>query len=116
MLERRSAFYQKPGGKTDSGKQDGAKHDGGGGRGRGGAKRGGGGTGFQRGGNMTRGKGARFNGDPVCYHYNRAAGCSRTAKGAGCDNGNGGVYAHVCSFESGPGIYCLAKHPKVGNH
>jgi len=69
-----------------------------------------------RGGNQTKGKGAKFNGDAVCYHYNRAVGCSRTAKGAGCCNGNGGVFAHVCNHEISPGTYCLAKHPKAGNH
>ena len=83
------------------------------GRGRGGRR--GGGSNPPREEGQTKGKGAKLNGDSVCYHYNRAAGCSRTVKGAGCDNGNGGVYAHVCNFESSPGVYCLSKNPKVGN-
>jgi hypothetical protein len=65
---------------------------------------------------MNNGRGAKLNGDSVCYHYNRASGCSRTPKGAGCCNGNGGAFAHVYNFETGPGVYCLAKHPRTGNH
>jgi len=118
-IEKRAAFYPR-----DAKKADGARNDGGqdgyrsdGSRGRGGGKRGGGSsTGSQRGGAYQRGKGAKLNGDSVCYHFNRAAGCSRTLKGAGCDNGNGGVYAHACNFETAPGTYCLDKHPKAGNH
>jgi hypothetical protein len=118
MLDRRAAFHRKGGGKQESGQagpswRDGARHDGG--RGRGGGRRGGG-TGAPRGGNSTKTKGARHNGEPVCYHFNRVGGCTRTAKGSGCDNGIGGVYAHVCNFEVSLGKYCLDKHPKAGNH
>jgi hypothetical protein len=108
MLEKRNAYYHKPAIRSDSSRPDGSS------RGRGGKR--GGGANPPRGGNMTKGKGAKFNGDAVCYHYNRAVGCSRTPKGAGCCNGNGGVFAHVCNHEVSPGTYCLAKHPKAGNH
>jgi len=107
MMEKRSAYLPR-----SATRQEPPRHDNGRGRGR---KRGGG-SNPPRGGTQTRGNGAKFNGDSVCYHYNRAAGCTRTAKGVGCDNGTGGIYAHVCNFESSRGVYCLSKHPKVGNH
>jgi hypothetical protein len=118
MLDRRAAFHRKAGSKQEGGQggsswRDGNRHDGG--RGRGGGRRGGG-TSFPRSGNSTKTKGARYNGEPVCYHFNKAGGCTRTAKGSGCDSGSGVVYAHVCNHEVSPGKYCLDKHPKAGNH
>jgi hypothetical protein len=66
----------------------------------------------------TTGRGAtiKFNGDLVCFHFNNRAGCSRPVKGAGCDNGRGGTYAHVCNYEFGNGVNCLAKHARHNNH
>jgi len=113
-LEKRAAFYQRSGGRADSNGREGQRNDGNN-RGRGGGKRGGS-TAGARGGNQVRSKTAKFNGDNVCYHFNRASGCTRPSKGAGCDNGSGGVFAHVCIQETSPGVYCLAKHPKAGNH
>jgi len=53
---------------------------------------------------------------PVCFQYNRG-GCRRTAKGAGCDDGRGGTYAHVCNFwDTTANKFCLATHPRDGNH
>jgi hypothetical protein len=66
---------------------------------------------------LGRGAAVKFNGDLVCYHYNNVGrGCTRPAKGPGCDNGRGGVYAHVCNFEFGNGLHCLARHPRHANH
>jgi hypothetical protein len=118
MLDRRAAFHRKAGNKQESGQggsgwRDGNRHDSG--RGRGGGRQGGG-TSFPCSGNSTKTKGARYNGEPVCYHFNKAGGCTRTAKGSGCDSGSGVVYAHVCNHEVSPGKYCLDKHPKAGNH
>jgi hypothetical protein len=113
MLDRRAAFHRKAGGKQEGGQSGSGWRDGG--RGRGGGRRGGG-TSFPRSGNSTKTKGARYNGEPVCYHFNKAGGCTRTAKGSGCDSGSGVVYAHVCNHEISPGKYCLDKHPKAGNH
>ena len=68
-------------------------------------------------GAQTRGTAAKFGGNPVCFMYNsRKAGCPRTAKPGGCDDGRGGIYAHVCNFETGPGQHCLAVHPRHANH
>ena len=76
-----------------------------------------------RGGWQARGAAATFQGNAVCYHYNSrpanaggSSGCSRPAAGAGCDNGRGGIYAHVCNFSLGNGQFCLQPHPRVGNH
>ncbi len=76
-----------------------------------------------RGGWQARGAAAMFQGNPVCYHFNSrpaiggaASGCTRQPAGAGCDNGQGGIYAHVCNFNLGNGQFCLQAHPRVGNH
>ena len=70
-----------------------------------------------RGGAQIRGTTAKFGGNAVCFLYNsRKAGCPRTAKPGGCDDGPGGLYAHVCNFESAPGQHCLAVHPRHANH
>ena len=68
-------------------------------------------------GAQTRGTAAKFGGNPVCFMFNsRKTGCPRTAKQGGCDDGRGGIYAHVCNFETGPGQHCLAVHPRHANH
>ena len=79
--------------------------------------------GGQRGGWQARGAAASFQGNAVCYHFNSrpattggAPGCTRPLSGAGCDNGRGGIYAHVCNFNLGNGQFCLLPHPRVGNH
>ena len=65
----------------------------------------------------SRSDGARFNGGLVCFHYNNKNNtCTRPVKGDGCDNGRGGVFAHVCNFESAGGRYCLQKHKRHENH
>jgi len=116
-LEKRAVFLHRFGARHDNIKQDNQRQTQNN-RGRGGATRGRGANfGQPRGGAIQRGRGAKFQGHSVCYHYNRAAGCSRAAKGTGCDNGNGGEYAHVCNHETSPGVFCLAAHPKpAGNH
>lgn len=109
-LEKRAVFLQRSGGRFFE-KASGQHHTQSN-RGRGGANRGRG-TGGNRGGALQRGRGAKFQGHSVCYHYNRASGCSRPTKGTGCDNGNGGEYAHVCNHEISPGVYCLQAHAKA---
>jgi len=53
---------------------------------------------------------------PVCFLYNRNT-CKRTTKGSGCDDGRGGVFAHVCNFwDSATNKFCLKTHPREGNH
>ena len=66
---------------------------------------------------------ARFNGMPVCFGFNNAAGCSRIPPGTtakNCVDGNTS-FAHVCNYwVKGPGgqggAHCLAGHSKTGNH
>ena len=108
--------------------QDGKGNSAGSNRGRGGGNsgssptRGGAGGGGGRGGNQFKGKVARFFSAgvayPVCFDFNRQGGCTkRTAKGCGCDDGRGGVYAHVCNFmDTSSGKWCLAQHGRIGNH
>ena len=70
-----------------------------------------------RAGTQQRGTAAKFGGNPVCYLYNsRKAGCPRTTKPGGCDDGKGGIYAHVCNFEISAGQHCLLVHPRHANH
>ena len=92
-------------------------------RGRGGGRGGGGGAaGAARAGNSTKGRVARYfvggTGYAVCFDYNKAGGCTRrTAKGCGCDDGRGGVFAHACNyFDTSTGKWCLALHGRDGNH
>ena len=67
--------------------------------------------------NPSKGKDAKSAaGEPVCFHFNRRAGCNRSKKGSGCDDGRGGAYAHLCNFETAAGMFCLAQHSRVGNH
>jgi hypothetical protein len=65
-----------------------------------------------RGGSQWKGKGAMYQGHRVCYQYNKPVGCSRPKKGTGCDNGNGGEFAHVCNQETGKDTYCLGQHAR----
>ena len=70
-----------------------------------------------RGGSQLKGTTAKFGGNAVCFLFNsRKAGCPRTAKPGGCDDGRGGLYAHVCNFELPAGGHCLAVHPRHANH
>ena len=84
---------------------------------------GGGGSGgsHRPGFDSSRGRAVRFNGSPVCFHYNNRSGCSRALKDKnkpeeGCDDGRGGNYAHVCNYEMGGGRSCLAHHRRADNH
>lgn len=90
-----------------------------GGFGRGAASTGGSGSGF-RAGLASKGRAARFqagtNNYPVCFNFNRGH-CGRQAKGCGCDDGRGGIFAHVCNFyDSATNKYCLQQHSRDGNH
>jgi hypothetical protein len=110
LIEKRNAFQLRFGSRQDGGgsKQDGFKpsaRGGGGGRGRGGGP-------ATRSGGAPQSRGAKFQGNNVCYHFNRPSGCKRPPKGSGCDNGNNGEYAHVCNFEKAPGVYCLQAHAR----
>jgi hypothetical protein len=59
----------------------------------------------------------KYNGDLICFHFNNPGrGCGRAPRGAGCDDGRGGTYAHVCNFETSPGVYCFQKHARHANH
>jgi len=70
-----------------------------------------------RGGSQQKGTTAKFGGNSVCFLYNsRKACCPRTAKPGGCDDGRGGIYAHMCNYEQAPGQHCLAAHPRHANH
>jgi len=65
---------------------------------------------------------ATYQGSPVCFHYNirpppgQQSTCTRPAMGNGCDNGRGGMFAHVCNFNSGGANFCLQPHPRYANH
>ena len=53
---------------------------------------------------------ARYQGNLVCYHFNNCNMlCTRKKAGDGCDNGRGGVFAHVCNFQLGVDKFCLGK-------
>jgi len=103
-------------GNTSQGQQGGAN------RGRGGGRGGGSAGGTARAGNSSKGRVARYfvggTGYAVCFDYNKAGGCTRrTAKGCGCDDGRGGVFAHACNFmDTSTGKWCLALHGRDGNH
>jgi hypothetical protein len=53
---------------------------------------------------------SRPQGKSVCFKYNRASGCDRPRKAGGCDDGRGGVFAHVCNFEDRQGKPCFQQH------
>ena len=60
---------------------------------------------------------AMFQGNLVCYHYNnRVTPCTRKKSGDGCENGRGGVFAHVCNFQLKGGKFCLGKHKRHEKH
>ena len=62
-------------------------------------------------------KTTRFQGNLVCFHFNnRNTGCTRKPEGDGCDNGRGGVYAHVCNFQLASGKFCFGKHKRHEKH
>jgi hypothetical protein len=101
--------YAPPGKSRDSGKGQQQTSGGGGAA-----------AGKQASGNAARGRGARFqyNGKLIgaCFDYNRGV-CNRKAAPCGCEDRKGLVYAHVCNyFISSANKYCLAAHPRVGNH
>ena len=85
-------------------------------KGSGGKGRGGGdGAGGSTGGDDS--KTARYQGNLVCFHFNNRNGdCTRKAVGDGCDNGRGGVFAHVCNFQTAPGKLCFGKHRRHEQH
>jgi len=91
------------------------------GRGRGAASAGGNTAGSNfRAGAAVRGRAARFQQGTisyaVCFNYNRGN-CGRPPKGVGCDDGRGGLFAHVCNhFDMASGKHCLQAHPRDGNH
>ena len=59
----------------------------------------GGGNGYRGPSGTDDSKTARYQGNLVCFHYNnRNMVCSRKPVGDGCDNGRGGIFAHVCNF------------------
>jgi len=63
-----------------------------------------------RGGQQSRSRVLKHNGNLVCFQYNRASGCNRPRKTGGCDDGKGGIFAHVCNFEDRNGKPCLQQH------
>ena len=59
----------------------------------------------------------RYQGNLVCFHYNnRNMVCTRKAAGDGCDNGRGGIFAHVCNFQLAAGKLCFGKHKRHEQH
>jgi len=73
-----------------------------------------------RGGAAARGRAARLQQGTasyaVCFNFN-CGNCGRPQKGVGCDDGRGGVFAHVCNhFDMATGKYCLQQHSRDGNH
>jgi len=73
-----------------------------------------------RGGMLAKTKVCRFVSGgqnlPVCFLYNRNT-CRRPTKGAGCEDGRGGIFAHVCNFwDTATNKFCLVTHPREGNH
>ena len=86
------------------------------------SNRGGPGAQGGRNGNQFKGKVARLTvggaSFAVCFDYNKISGCTRRqAKGCGCDDGKGGVFAHACNFlDTSTGKWCLAIHPRHSNH
>ena len=54
----------------------------------------------------------------VCFDYNRGGMCNRKlVVVVGCENRRGVQFAHVCNFLNPPSNkFCLAGHPRVGNH
>ena len=103
----------------DGAHSDGNQRGGSSARGRGAPRGGGRGGATGRGGMMTKGTAARYQGNAVCFLFNsnnRGRGCPRTPKPGGCDDGKGGLFAHMCNFETGPNQWCLASHPRHSNH
>jgi hypothetical protein len=63
-----------------------------------------------RAGTQARNRVLLFNGNPVCFKYNRATGCDRPRKAGGCSDGRNGIFAHVCNFEDNTGKPCFQQH------
>ena len=62
-------------------------------------------------------KTVRYQGNLVCFHFNnRGSDCTRKAAGDGCDNGRGGIFAHVCNYLVSPGKLCFGKHKRHEQH
>ncbi len=62
---------------------------------------------------------ARYQGLPVCFGFNSAAGCRRLGAGATATTCSDGKthFAHVCNyFLKAYNAHCLAQHSKIGNH
>lgn len=61
---------------------------------------------------------AMLGGLSVCYAYNSAAGCQRTAvKPNVCKDAAGNHYAHACNWlDKAAGKFCLQAHARHGNH
>jgi hypothetical protein len=107
-LEKRAGYGARPGGPARDGFNKGQRNN---------NNNGGAAANKPRGGGMAKGRDAKTAaGEPVCYHFNRRSGCGRPKKGAGCDDGRGGVYVHVCNQETAPGKYCLGAHARAAAH
>ena len=77
----------------------------------------GGGDGYRGAGGSEDSKMMRYQGNLVCFHYNnRNMVCTRKAAGDGCDNGRGGIFAHVCNFQLAAGKLCFGKHKRHEQH
>ena len=77
----------------------------------------GGGNGYRGPSGTDDSKTARYHGNLVCFHYNnRNMICSRKPAGDGCDNGRGGIFAHVCNFQLAAGKLCFGKHKRHEQH
>ena len=77
----------------------------------------GGGNGYRGPSGTDDSKTARYQGNLVCFHYNnRNMVCSRKPAGDGCDNGRGGIFAHVCNFQLAAGKLCFGKHKRHEQH
>jgi len=63
-----------------------------------------------RAGQMNRSRVLKYQGNLICFQYNRAGGCNRPRKTGGCDDGKGGIFAHVCNFEDRNGKACFQQH------
>ena len=62
-------------------------------------------------------KTVRYQGNLVCFHFNnRGSDCTRKAAGDGCDNGRGGLCAHVCNYLVSPGKLRFGKHRRHEQH
>ena len=101
----------------DSRRDEKRYNKGGGGGGGGGRAKDGMRDGRVGGGDGDPSKTTKFQGNLICFHYNnRTTECSRKPEGDGCNNGRGGIYAHVCNFQMGGGKMCFGKHKRHEKH